>query len=345
MSEVNISVGMLADGSLITIDEYDRRIHKDAVLCPHCRDGSKLFGRQGNIRRHSFAHFNGSNCRAFPQDDLHVLVQDEIASGASIALPDFLCDLPGVSNRQGLPSSMVLVGCVKEARYPAHDGLHECRIDVEGVTPNGVRLLVEVTVTHETCDPEALLARAALLRPCVEFKCADMVGTDWTRGSVRQALMDPDRWSWFQLPVIRGHMGNFEVVAQCHSDGDLLVRLNGVDEAAYYNLFHADGGLKGFVKAGYGRDDNEYALNRVKMESLADLERRSGLKAVDTITAIAKSSFMERMPKPVSRRFGIFPYLEESRRRDVDPRRIVLARKYPRRPKERISVRQDSLPI
>ena len=345
MADVNISVGMLEDGSLITIDEYDRRIHKGAVLCPHCRDGSKLFGRQGRIRRHSFAHYEKSNCRASPENDLHVLVQEEIASGAPIALPDFLCDLPGVSAGLGAPQSVALARCVKEARYPAHDGLQECRIDVEGVMPNGVRLLVEVTVTHETCDPEALLARAVLLRPCVEFKCTDMVGTEWTRDSVRQALLDSDRWSWFQLPALRGRMGNFEVVAQCHSDGDLLVRLLGMDKSSYRDLFHADGGLKGFEANGYGSDDNGYPLIRVKMESLADMEKRSGLKAVDAMTTIAKSSFMERMPKPVSRRFGIFPCLEESIRRDVDPRRIVLARKYPRRPKKRISVRQDILPL
>ena len=345
MADVNISVGMLEDGSLITIGEYDRRIHKDAVLCPHCRDGSKLFGRQGEIRRHSFVHYNKSDCRASPENDLHVLVQEEIASGADIALPDFISGLAAISMSQTLDATaiMKLTGCIKEARYPAHDGIPACAIDVEGVMPNGVRLLIEVTVTHKTCDPEALLARAALLRPCVEFRCSDLVGTEWTRSSIREALMDPDRWRWFQLPIIRGRMGNFEVLAQCHPDGDLLVRLIGVDKAAYFNLFHANGGMKGFTEAGYGRDGNSHALNQVKMKSLSELEKRSGLKAVDVLTSIGRSSFMEKMPSGFSGRFGIFPCLEESRRKDVDPRRIALARKYPPRPKRKSSARQDNL--
>ena len=58
--------------------------------------------------------------------------------------------------------------------------------------------------------------------------------------------------------------------------------------------------MKGFTEAGYGRDGNSYALNRVKMESLSELEKRSGLKAVNVMTTIAKSSFMEKMPQRIS---------------------------------------------
>lgn len=320
MGNVGLSVGFLEDGTVVTIDEYDKRIHGKALYCPHCQDDSMVFGRKGLKRKHSFAHYpydGRKECKASPDRDLHILVQDLIASGAMIALPDFNESLRSVSRNSGkilFDHPFSLSDCIKEAHYSAHGDIRKCSIDVEGTMPNGVRLLVEVTVTHETCDPQALAARTALFRPCVEFKCTDLVGKDWSRESIRKALQDPNRWSWFQLFVLNGAVGNFNITAQVHPDGNLLLRFSGFDNHSYRNLVHANGGLSGFTARDYGVDDNVYPLNRLSIESLKDLENRTGIMAVNKRDFVSRKAFDPCKNQIKTSSLGLFSELPVSRR-------------------------------
>lgn len=344
MAEVAIAVGVLPDGSVLTIDEFDRRIHQGRVLCPHCGYSTRLAGRQGNQRAHCFAHYPGTGleCRADPCRDLHVLVQDEIANGADLVLPSF-CEFRPADFRPFPFKSedllyLSLTNCVKEASFEAFGQYARCSVDVEGVMPNGVKLFVEVAVHHKTEDASALEARARLGRPCVEFHCKDLLDSGWDRKIIRQALKDPSRWRWIRMPILSARVIDLDLVLERHVDGDLLVRFENVGKQGYDFLFRSNGAGFSMDKNFYGKVDDYFPLNRVKWESLGLIEKRVNVSGAMNVGAKAKSGFMlgsQRVEQVKTTLFGFLPIAFKP----INPDREALERtRKPRSPRKKIAL-------
>lgn len=126
------------------LDENGVPIHVDNVPngkacgchCPCCE--KPLSARQGQKRQHHFAHIGDYNCKGAYETMLHILAKKVLSEAGQIMLP---------SNAQaGFP-----VGLVK--LYDVHceqwDEQYHIRPDVEAITEDGERLLIEFLVSHK----------------------------------------------------------------------------------------------------------------------------------------------------------------------------------------------------
>lgn len=126
------------------LDENGVPIHVDNVPngkacgchCPCCE--KPLSARQGQKRQHHFAHIGDHNCKGAYETMLHILAKKVLSEAGQIMLP---------SNAQaGFP-----IGSVKlyDIRCEQWDEQYHIRPDVEAITEDGERLLIEFLVSHK----------------------------------------------------------------------------------------------------------------------------------------------------------------------------------------------------
>lgn len=153
-------------GALLTyaLDANNQLIHVDFVengsacqcYCPHCK--SPLDAKNGGeIREHHFAHAHGHYCEGAYESALHHLAKQIIQEEGGVMLPN--------SEDGNRPSGFVQL---RDVQVEKMDEKYGIRPDVEGIMPDGRRLLIECLVTHKVSDKKyKIIIENGLL--CVEI--------------------------------------------------------------------------------------------------------------------------------------------------------------------------------
>lgn len=191
-------------GALLTyaLDSNNQLVHVDSVekgsacqcYCPHCK--SPLDAKNGGeIREHHFAHAHGHYCEGAYESALHLLAKQIIQEEGGIMLPDF--------EDGSRPSGFVQLRDVKVERMDEKYGI---KPDVEGIMPDGRRLLIECLVTHKVDGKKyRTIIDNGLL--CVEI---NMKWYELDKKVLREFLtQDTDRRQWITLRERKNPSGDF----------------------------------------------------------------------------------------------------------------------------------------
>lgn len=145
---------------------------KCECFCPHC-EAPLVAKNGGSIREHHFAHSHDHECEGAYETMLHLLAKEIISECGVIMLPDCEDDK--------FPSGLVKLHDVVIERWDEENGF---RPDLEGIMPNGERLLVEVLVSHKVDKKkhDTIIKKG--------FKCIeiDLNWQDGTRESLKEFL-------------------------------------------------------------------------------------------------------------------------------------------------------------
>ena len=105
-------------------------------VCPQC--GNPLIAKNGGLKReHHFAHFHGETCEDAYETTLHLLAKEVLLECGKIMLPTKIGDFP---------TGQVYLHDVKKEVWDAE---YSIKPDLEGIMPNGERLLIEFYVSHK----------------------------------------------------------------------------------------------------------------------------------------------------------------------------------------------------
>lgn len=124
-------------------DENKVLVHVDDVAkgkacgcrCPICE--YPVSARQGQIRASHFAHLNNHDCKGSDETILHQMAKEVLLEEGQLMLPPSSGDFP---------SGLVKLFDIKSEIW---DEKYHIRPDVEGITENGQRVLIEFYVSHE----------------------------------------------------------------------------------------------------------------------------------------------------------------------------------------------------
>lgn len=155
-------------------------------VCPHCKH--KLIARnKGTKRIPHFAHARGAeDCGKGRMTALHMLAQQIIESGKKVMLPDYkgdyyqktteLIEFDEVTLEKStkLDDKLYRPDCVG-IKYDDNNGEH--------------RLWIEILVTHEV-DANKTDSIRKKKQPCIEIDLSGMLGTEYTKESVTQRLVE-----------------------------------------------------------------------------------------------------------------------------------------------------------
>lgn len=146
--------------------------NKCECFCPHC--GSPLDAKNGgSIREHHFAHSHGHECKGAYETMLHLLAKEIISETNVIMLPD--------SENDKFPSGLVKLSNVEVEKF---DTTYNIKPDLEGILPNGERLLVEFLVSHKVDKKKHDIIVNSGLK-CIEI---DLNWQDGRKDSLKQFL-------------------------------------------------------------------------------------------------------------------------------------------------------------
>lgn len=126
------------------LNENNKLVHIDSVdngsackcVCPNCK--KSLDAKNGGDKReHHFAHSHGNVCEGAYETALHLLAKEVVLEEQKIMLP---------LTESDHPSGLVSLHQVEQEKWDENYGF---RPDVEGIMPNGERLLIEFLVSHK----------------------------------------------------------------------------------------------------------------------------------------------------------------------------------------------------
>lgn len=124
-------------GSLVFIDDVSNGLSCNCT-CPCCKE--QLIAKNGGKKKeHHFAHIGGSNCQGYYETTLHLLSKEIIRTKKTIMLPQYKIfeskriDFENVEIEERNDNSSLQPDCV-------------------GITKDGLRLHIEICVTHQVDD-------------------------------------------------------------------------------------------------------------------------------------------------------------------------------------------------
>lgn len=106
--------------------------------CPCCKE-SLIARNKGIKREHHFAHSSGSNCQGYYETTLHLLSKEIIKTEKAVMLPEY-----------GYLESQQLV--FEKVEVEERNDYSNLQPDCVGITKDGLRLHIEICVTHQIDD-------------------------------------------------------------------------------------------------------------------------------------------------------------------------------------------------
>lgn len=156
---------------------------KCECFCPHC--GAPLDAKNGgSIREHHYAHSHGHECEGAYETMLHLLAKEIISECGVIMLPE--------SDGGSYPSGLVHLHDVETEKWDEENGF---RPDLEGIMPNGERLLVEFLVSHKVDKKkhDTIIEKGI---KCIEI---DLNWQDGTKESLKKFLVGTSQFrKWIE---------------------------------------------------------------------------------------------------------------------------------------------------
>lgn len=120
------------EGKLVHIESVPRGLNCGCV-CPFCH--TELIAKQGEDRAKHFAH-KGDVCKEYYETALHLLAKEIIKEDKTVMLPAY----------KYLKSTKI---CFKEVEVEERKDSSELQPDCVGITEEGLRIHVEIFVTHK----------------------------------------------------------------------------------------------------------------------------------------------------------------------------------------------------
>lgn len=163
-------------------------------VCPICNED--LVAKKGNVRIHHFAHNNGAaECKGARMSMLHKLAQEVIQEECQVMLPAYKGKFVQHDAKLQVFDEVTLEEVCK-------DEVSRRRPDCIGkVQSEGIDIWVEIYCTNPINDER----RADIIRRkqyCIEINFSDLLGTDYTKESVRERLLNKsDDREWICHPV------------------------------------------------------------------------------------------------------------------------------------------------
>lgn len=152
-------------------------------FCPHC--GAPLDAKNGgSIREHHYAHSHGHECEGAYETMLHLLAKEIISECGVIMLPE--------SNSSSYPRGLVKLHDVETEKLDEENGF---RPDLEGIMPNGERLLIEFLVSHKVDKKkhDTIIEKGI---KCIEI---DLNWQDGTKESLKEFLVGTSQFrKWIE---------------------------------------------------------------------------------------------------------------------------------------------------
>ncbi len=141
-------------------------------FCPHC-SAPLVAKNHGPKRDHHFAHYKHHECKGAYETMLHRLAKELIAECGVIMLP----------SEDGWQSGPVELRDIEVEKWDEENGF---RPDLEGIMPDGKRLLIEFLVSHRVSRNKHDLIIEKGLR-CIEI---DLRYQNVTKESLRKFLVE-----------------------------------------------------------------------------------------------------------------------------------------------------------
>lgn len=174
------------------LNENEELVHIDNVenggrckcVCPHCK--KPLDAKNGGEKReHHFAHTHGNTCESAYETTLHLLAKEVLLEECTIMLPN--------EGPQGFPSGLVRLHDIKSEQW---DEQYKFKPDIEGITDNGERLLIEIFVSHKVTSKKHKTIIDNNLR-CLEI---DLNWVEMDKGAIRKYLTEERDFREWVLP-------------------------------------------------------------------------------------------------------------------------------------------------
>ena len=171
-------------GQLVHIDEVERGGHCECV-CPHCK--KPLDAKNGGeIREHHFAHSHGNTCEGAYETTLHLLAKEVLMETGKIMLPK--------EGPEGFPKGLVQL---YELNSECWDSKNRIRPDMEGVTKEGERILVEFYVTHKIAGQKRNTIIENGLK-CIEV---DLNFCELDKKAIQRFLLEENEFTKWVIPL------------------------------------------------------------------------------------------------------------------------------------------------
>lgn len=120
-------------GDLVHVEDVPNGKNSECH-CPYC--GEPMIAKNGGkVVEHHFAHFSGSECKGYEETVLHLLAKEIIAEEKCVMLPEY----------RTLASKLVQF---ENVEIEERNDSKSIQPDIVGVTKDGLRLHIEIFVTH-----------------------------------------------------------------------------------------------------------------------------------------------------------------------------------------------------
>ena len=186
-------------GKMIFIDDVPNGLACHC-RCPHCLE-PLIAKNDGEIREHHFAHVSGSDCSGAYETAFHLLAKEIISKERAVMVPEYRhmtredMDEDECLEFEIIPSELMQFEDVEvEERNDASDIQPDC----VGVTKDGLRVHIEIFVTHKVDKVKKRKIRSYGVN-CVEIQVPRNISLD--RNRITEFLLnDNSNRKWINYP-------------------------------------------------------------------------------------------------------------------------------------------------
>lgn len=183
-------------------NEKHELVHVDSVpngldcncTCPRC--GEKMIAKQGKINEHHFAHSSGSECEGYYETVMHILAKEIIAEEKCVMLPEYkdiyndFIEIDNYTNYFKLDSKILKFESVE---IEQRNDLNDLQPDIVGITGDGLRLWIEIAVTHK-CDDNKIQKIKNNNINCIEIQIPENI---YSKDDLKNFLVNCNSYRYF----------------------------------------------------------------------------------------------------------------------------------------------------
>lgn len=176
------------DGQLVFVDDVEKGL-KCKCTCPSC--GEKMLAKNGGCdREHHFSHESGHNCAGYRETVLHIWSKQIIEEYKFLSIPKYkgidrgrILINPNDEKDFSLPEQKLQFTIVEIEK---RTDIRELQPDIVGVTDEGLRLWIEIFVTHKCSEKKISMIKKKGIN-CIEIRIPNSIET---KGDLKELLLD-----------------------------------------------------------------------------------------------------------------------------------------------------------
>ncbi len=186
------------DGTLLHISEVASGL-ECGCICPAC--AAPLIARKGEIRKHHYAHHQGSDDKSCLETALHRYAKQVLENEKKLLMPDVYlhgCLVDEIGNRH--ERHKLEKGVLKQLSTVTLEVQRDCyRADAVGYIEEFGELDIEIRVTHEVDSVKQEKVRS-LRKPMVEINMSELP-RDASPDEIKEAVLYTAQREWIYNPL------------------------------------------------------------------------------------------------------------------------------------------------